>query len=239
MDIKALQLESRFSLSPNSLGFCGKDSAPERFKRCVREGECDDVEKEIRSFIVLYPYLKTLAAISSLPVFSYQVIESYWLGNDQLNKAKDEHYDLLLDNFIVQGIPDFFVATLREKRPKKFIPSHFFQVLHVGVRQAGGAVSFDLNSINNCMIRWGETIEIKDGGKELEISLNSLKMKGGKYELYKKKEIVSINKTLVTGVKVGDVLAVHWNMVVMKLTESEAEKLEYWTDEVLDCLKLK
>ncbi|MBU1016745.1 hypothetical protein KJ678_01100, partial [Patescibacteria group bacterium] len=104
-DIKALQLVSRFSLPPNYLGFCGKDSAAERLKKCVISGRCENVEEELSHFITLYPYLKTISEIIGLSAFSYPVIESYWLGNEELKKAKPEHFELLLENFAKQGVP--------------------------------------------------------------------------------------------------------------------------------------
>src|SRR3989344_5715011 len=105
---KNLQLVSRFALPHNFLGYCGKDSAPAKFKRCVIGGECQEIEKEISKFIGLYPYLKTISAITNLPIFSYEVIESYWIGNDLLKRFRPEHYSLLLKNFKEQGVPDFF-----------------------------------------------------------------------------------------------------------------------------------
>jgi hypothetical protein len=52
------------------------------------------------------------------------VIESYWLGSDELKKAKQKDYQILLENFKKQGVPDFFVEELRVKKLKKFIPNH-------------------------------------------------------------------------------------------------------------------
>lgn len=231
MDIKALQLEARFSLPPNSLGYCGKDSAAEKFKDCITDGKCKGVGEELKHFIVLYPYLETIAKIAKSPVFSYQVIESYWIGNDLLKKAKPEHYDLLLKNFEKQGVPDFFVKELKQKPPKVFIPNHLFQVLHVGVGRASGAVPFNLQSINNCMIRWGEVIKLIDG--KAVIDLHSLELKNKTYKLVICKETVPINMDLVQGIKTGHIVAVHWNMVIKILTKDEEKKLKYWTKQCL------
>src|ERR1035437_1982080 len=133
MKDSALQLESRFSLSPNSLGYCGKKSATAKFKTCISTGKCEGVKDELKNFIVLYPYLKTLGKIINQPFSSYPVIEGYWLGNDELKKAKKTDYQILLENFKKQGVPDFFVEELRAKKPKKFIPNHLFHVLFIGV----------------------------------------------------------------------------------------------------------
>lgn len=231
MDIKALQLEARFSLPPNSLGYCGRETAAGKFKQCIINGECGGVEKEVSKFIVLYPYLETIAKIGKLPVFSHKVIESYWIGNDLLKKIKPEHYDLLLKNFEKQGVPDFFVEELKQKPPKIFIPNHLFQVLHVGVGRASGAVSFNLKSINNCMIRWGEVVKVQNG--RAVINLYSLELKGKIYKLVINKETVPINMDFVPGLKTGDIVAVHWNMVIKILTKDEEKKLKYWTKKCL------
>jgi hypothetical protein len=229
---KALQLASRFALPPNSLGYCGKDSAPEKFKRCVISGDCIGVEEEIEKFPVFYPYLKTIAEITDKPIFSYEVIESYWLGNDCLNQAKPEDYSLLLDKFLKQGVPNFFVEELRSEQPKEFIPMHLFQVLHVGVGRATGAVPFNLNSSNQCMIRWGKVTHIKNN--TATIDLNSLNKENKKYKLTIKSESHQFIPEFVPNLKIGDILAVHWKQVIKKLTTKEEKKLTFWTKKVIE-----
>src|SRR3990167_2713030 len=232
IDVPALQLESRFSLPPNSLGYCGKDTAPEKFKACIISGECDGVEEEVAHFIVLHPYLKTLASIVNLPKLSYPVVEGYWIGNDYLKMAKAEHYDLLLENFLAQGVPEWLVDELKQKRPKVFIPSHLFQVIHVGVGRASGAVPCNLDSMNNCMIRWGRAENISGG--EITAYLNSVKKENGKYSLTMLQKTVPFSADLVPDLKVGDTVAVHWNQVIKILTSSEEQNLAFWSRDVLD-----
>lgn len=234
MDTPALQLESRFSLPPNSLGYCGKDSAAEKFKKCIMAGECDGVEEEVTHFIVLHPYLKTLSDIIGQSKFSYPVIEGYWIGNDYLKIAKSEHYDLLLENFLAQGVPAWLVDELKQRRPKTFIPHHLFQVLHVGVGRASGAVPFNLDSINNCMIRWGRVEKISGG--EAEVVLNSVKKENDHYALTMLQETVPFNSDLAPGLKIGDTVAVHWKQVIKILTPNEEKNLAFWSGEVIKSL---
>ncbi len=229
---KALQFESRFSLPPNSLGYCGKKTAAYKFKKCILNGKCDGVKSEINKFIVLNPYLELLKIVTSKQKFSYELIESYWIGNSLLKKAKPKDFLLLLKFFKKQGVPDFFIEELKEKLPKKFIPSHLFQVLHVGVGRASGSVPFNIKTINNCMIRWGKVQKISKN--HAAINLNSLKVVGkGKYKLVKIKENVPFDNQIIKNLKISDNVAVHWNMVIKKLTKSEEEKINYWTKEVL------
>lgn len=231
MDTKALQLAARFALPPNSLGYCGKGSAPERFKSCILDGKCETVGNEIDKFIVLGPYLKTLSEITSKNRFSYPVVEAYWLGNHELKKTKPEDYDILLNAFAKQGVPLWFINGLRDNKPVKFVPYHLFQVLHVGVGRVSGAVPYNMDSINNCMIRWGKVEKISKD--KLTVNLNSLKKVGKKLKLILKKNNVSYRPDFLVGLKISDIVAVHWKQAVKKLTDSEVTKLEFWTKEVL------
>lgn len=231
MDIKGLQLAARFALPPNSLGYCGKDSAPEKFKECIVNGQSDGVSKELEKFIVLNPYLKTISKITGKNKHSHNVVESYWLGNNELKRVKNDDYKILLKNLSAQGVPPWFIDEVKEKQPKKFIPTHLFQILHVGVGKASGAVPFNMDSINNCMVRWGKVEKI--GKEKLVVKLNSLKKSKKGYILTTKKGSFNYRKDFLPGLKIGDIVAVHWKQVVKKLTKNEADKLQRWTKEVV------
>lgn len=239
MSCEALQLACRFSLPPNSLGYCGRNSAPEKFKKCVVDGVCVGIQQELEKFIVLNPYLETLATITGRSKFSRQVIEAHWLGNDELKKAKPADYSILLDNFANQGVPIWFVEELRSKKPKKFIPHHLFQVLHVGVGRASGSVPFNLESVNNCMIRWGKVTHIA-GGK-IQADLTSLDGKisskgvGSLKLVHKTSQAVFLPNFLPT-LKLSDVVAVHWGQAVKILISKEVAQLNFWTQEILNSL---
>lgn len=230
MDTKALQLAARFALPPNSLGYCGKNTAPERLKNCVIHGECGQIPDELSKFIVLNPYLETLAKALNTDKFSYLLIEAYCLGNDELKKIKQGDYHLLLEAFTKQGVPEWLVEELKNDVPKNFIPFHLFQVLHVGVGRASGSVPFNLETINNCMVRWGEVIKVDSG--QLTVDLNSL-IRKKKYKLTTIQDKFDYREDFLPGVKAGDIVAVHWKQAVKILTKEEVKNLDYWTREVL------
>ncbi len=248
MSNDSLQLACRFSLPPNSLGYCGQNSAPEKFKKCVVDsvsaGDLQEVQQELEKFIVLNPYLETLATLTGKSKFSRQVIEAYWLGNDDLKKAKPEDYFLLLENFASQGVPPWFVDDLRLRPPKKFIPHHLFQVLHVGVGRASGSVPFDMSSINNCMIRWGKVTRIMGDTLEADLTLLDGKISDGSandktfssLKLSQKICQVVFLLGFLPNLKLGDVVAVHWGQAVKILSPKEVAQLDFWTREVLDSL---
>lgn len=240
--IEALQLAARFALPPNSLGYCGRDSAPERFKSCISNSDCAGVETEIEKFIVLHPYLKTISELTGKSKFSYDVIESYCIGNDLLvdlnksldNKVNKNGYDLLMDNFLEQGVPEWFVAELKDQKPKEFIPTHLFQVLYVGVGRASGSVPFNLETINNCMIRWGEVIDIT--GQQVQANLKSLEVVNNKYKLVNKEAQAMYNSQITPNLVKGDLVAVHWKQVIIKPSSNQLEKLVYWTEKVIESI---
>ncbi|MFA6981502.1 MAG: DUF6390 family protein [Patescibacteria group bacterium] len=232
MDVKALQLLCRYSLPPNSLGYCGRDSAPEKFKTCVMGGKCVGIEEELSKFIVLNPYLRTLARITGFDPYSYEVAEAYWLGNDELKKANLGDYPTLTDNFKKQGVPEWLVEELSQKPPKVFIPSHLFQILHVGVGRASGSVPYNIDSINNCMVRWGNVKKLENG--KAVVDLHSLKGSEGKYSTTLMEEEFPFIPGFVPNIKVGDVVCAHWKEVIKILEPGEVEKLDHWTNEVLE-----
>lgn len=231
---EALKLLSRFSLPPNSLGYCGKGSATEKFKKCISSDACDGIDQEITHFIVLHPYIKTIAKINKLPLFDYKVAECFWLGNDLIKNAKVTDYETLMQNFIAQGVPESFVNELRKKQPKQFIPFHLFQVLHVGVGKSSGAVPFNLESINNCMIRWGKVTEIK--GDFLTADFNGLKIDKGKYVFTRTHEELQYDPNILKGLKKGDTVSIHWKIANKILTKSEIKNLEFWSNKTLETL---
>jgi len=232
MDKKALQLTARFSLPPNSMGYCGQDTAPLKLINCVTRGNCQGIETELKKFIVLNPYLDTLSKITAKNKFSYPLLEAYWLGNSELKKATLDHYHLLLKNFKKQGVPDWLITELQEKPPKLFIPFHLFQVLHVGVGRASGSVPYNLETINNCMIRWGQVKKISKN--RLTISLNSLEEVDKKFKLKLITASFSYHSDFLPNLKIGDTVAVHWLQVVKILTPKETKNLSHWTKLTLD-----
>lgn len=231
MDTKALQLLSKFSLPPNALHYCGHDTAQQAFKSCITQKNCDQVPQEVKKFIVLWPYLKTLGQALNKDPFSYEIIEAYWFGNHLLEQIQPNHYDLLLQNLQNQGVPDFLLQEIKSKRPDPFIPVHLFNILHVGVGKASGAVPFNLQSINNCMIRWG-VIKTMDQ-HQATLDLVSIVTEKPPYKLATSQTTLPIDPNLTPHLNLKDIVAVHWNQIVHILTPMEQTQLSYWTNALI------
>ena len=104
----------------------------------------------------------------------------------------------------------------------------------MGVGRASGAVPFNLDSQNNCMIRWGKVEAIN--GEFASVVLNTLVKKGTRYDLKLSRENHPFIPGFLSGLKIGDDVAVHWKQVVKILTPGEVHKLTFWTGEVLESL---
>jgi len=233
MNRDALQLLSRFAFSPNQLGYCGLDSASQNFTKCVISGNCDHVTEEIPHFKGLNPYLKTIAQLTNLDIFDYQVIEAYWLGNELLSQFKPSDYDILIKNFQEQGLPEVFIEDVSSNKPNTFIPLHLFNILHIGVGKITGSVATTIDSINNCMIRWGEITKIENNN--LTVDLNQIKI-SQQYDLETVTQSFDFLPEWLPDLKTGDTIAVHWKWPTKILTTQETKNLSHWTNQLLKAL---
>jgi len=238
--MNSLDLISRFAFSPNKLGYCGLDSAQQAFYDCIVDGRCSTVREEVKQFKGLYPYLKTIGEVLDKDWLDYEVVEAYVLGNDCLKKFKVEHYDLLVKNLADQGLPGFFIEEVAKKKPKAFIPLHLFNVLHIGVGQITGSVEYNLENVNNCMVRWGKVTEVDMKRELARVKINSLiipkRGSQGKYQISNYKYQTNFTPEFVPGLQVGDMVAVHWGQVVKVLEDEEVKSLEKWTKYLLKAL---
>lgn len=231
IDRRALQLLARFAAPPSTANACGRESAPPILRRCLTTGDCYGVEEELKKFRSLYPFLRTIALLTGQPVFSYAVAEAYWLGNDWLRVAKPKNYGTLLQTFADQGAGPDFLAELKNRPPKKFVPFHLFHVLNdeVGKKERTPEVMI---AINRCMVRWGRVLGLADG--KAKLGLNSLR---NDYHRVIAVESVDYERALLPELKYGDQVAVHWGQVVKVLDQREVQNLEYWTDVVAKSLR--
>lgn len=86
------------------------------------------------------------------------------------------------------------------------------------------------------MIRWGKVTQILDD--RLHIHVFSLVGKiannaPGNIHLIETETTANYHKSFLPNLKIGDVVAVHWNQAIKILEAGEVEKLSYWTKEVI------
>lgn len=227
---------SRFALSPNKLNLCGLDSAQGRLYKCATTGESEGIEDELsHGFPHLNSFLNTIAHVHGLPPFTPEVVDAYWIGNDLSGGATLDDYEFLIEQYRAQGAEGEFLDELIRRVPKKFVPTHNFQVIHVGVLEASGVLSRDLPLVNQCMIRSGRVRSIDLDKNTLSLSTQALVDQGG-FQLRPATQTVRFDPQLVIDPEIGQEVAIHWGWAVRSLDQSEAASLAIWTQEVIKSL---
>ena len=138
-----------------------------------------------------------------------------------------------MDNFEKQGVPKDYVLELRKRKPAKFIPTHLFQVLFIGV-YGGSSLSQKekIKWVNNCMIRWGKVV--RKNNNTLRLNLCVLRTSRGVFKFTQNQETIQFNPGFLPNLKTGDTIAVHWNYAVMTIDENQTKNIILWSEKVLE-----
>lgn len=234
---KSKQLVSRFAFKPNQLHYCGADSANKKMYRCITEGKCKNIGQEIKTFMALYPYLNTISTVHKLSLLDERVVEAYILGNTLLNKFTSDDFETHLGYFETQGVPKFFTDELRDKfhnSQMPFIPHHSFNVLFVGVGNVTGAVKYNIDNINNCLIRWGTVVSQHEKKNKIHLKTFKLIVTESIFEAVEVDEEVSYLPEIFPDISVGDSIAMHWRDAMIVLNKTQTKQLETYTNKVID-----
>ena len=227
-----LRICARFAFKPNALNYCGPDKNKQLFSY-LEVGEADNGLRHILAeFEVMYPYLKLIALANKISdPFDYQVVQAYWLGNHLLNKVKNKE----LVNFLGEKIQKKLNKKIWQKlAPQAFgqgIAHHNWHVLGVTKRSAHLVIDHTLDSMNNCMIKVGEVV----GGEDdyWLIKTNQLRYEKNRLNLSSPSLVQVSRSELVKNLRPGDLTALHWGEVVVKISPEQAKNLNSWTNLIL------
>jgi len=222
-----IELVCKYSFITNKLRYCGPHDSYIKFLDYIKKPSdelAEEINQHLKRFEGLYPYLELIAKKLDLKPFDYKVIEAYWIGNELLDKFDEEDLKEMILALTKRGLPKSYAEKLALKIPKGMTPHHSFNVIYVGVGKVTGSVEFNIENINNCMIRPGEVIEVKE--KTVVVKQKPYVFKENKLVLSKpiEKEIDYLPE--FTSLEKGDKVSIHWDFVVEKLREKELENLE-------------
>lgn len=233
----SLNLIIKYSFITNKLRYCGPHDSYMDFLKYLTNPNSELKQKiidELKRFEGLYPYLQLISGKSGKKEFSHEVGEAYWLGNELLNKFDEKDLIQLIMSLTTRGLPKSYAEKLVKGIPNGMIPHHSFNVIYVGVGKITGSVGFNIENINNCLIRPAEVIEINDNTIIAQHRL--YKFENNKLVLDKAVKTEFDYMTEFSDVKKGDIISVHWNFVVDKLTEQEFSNLVNYTKINVDAL---
>jgi Family of unknown function (DUF6390) len=210
-------LFGRYAFPPNRLGYCGPDDSQALLEQ-VSQGRPDQGLLQLeRRFEGAYPYLCLIAQANEIPdPFDSRVVEAYWIGNEMLERVRaGPFYESLSRRFSHRMKPSEF-GWLARKLELSARPHHNFHVFDVYVRAGlmrNERADIALETMDSCRISWGRVAAVE--GAELVVERPQLVLAGGKLTLSEPRPF-RVRRQLdghgfVDGVKVGDMVSIHWN----------------------------
>lgn len=226
------RLFARYAHAPNSLGYCGPESAA--VLRAVASGRSDeDVTPVARQFSGAWPYQSLLANLAGIAdPLDESVGRAYWTGNqltDDIDRAKFGR-DLL---GAIRPQAGHYWGHLDETLLVEAAPTHGFHVLGVypWSRMLDMGRPEALGVLESCRIGWATVSSV--GHDHVGVVTRHLEYADGVLDLGPEREEEVAHRVdgdaFVDAVAVGDQVAVHWGFVCDLLTGDEAESLERWT----------
>ena len=201
-------LFAAYADAPNALGYCGPP------------GGIGTTEAEIRAsarrFSGVWPYLQVLARLTgTADPLDPRLVEAYWLGRD-LGVDREEFGRELLA--VLGPRAGAYWTHLTDDLLTEAAPDHGFHVFGVypwsRLLAAGPQPLFVLDS---CRIRWGTVV----GLDPLTVASSRLTWDGAALGLGEP----TGGPVDGGGVRLGDVVAVHWDRLVDRLTTDQAATL--------------
>jgi hypothetical protein len=225
------ELAARYSFITNKLRYCGPHDSYIRFLQYINKKD-DGLKKEIRESIErfegLYPYIFHIAKKHNKDFLDYDVVESYWIGNSLLDSCSEDDLRKIIMHLSERGLPRSYAKKLCNNIPTGMIPHHSFNVIYVGVGKVTGSVPTNIENINNCLIRPGEVVEIRENTALIKHTPYS----SDNNRILKSESVIEEFDylPLLTELQKGDTVSVHWKLVVDKLTAEQKYSLEKYTN---------
>jgi hypothetical protein len=190
---------------------------------------------DLGKFETLYPYLQAIALANQIKdPFDQRVVEAYWVGNELLERLSEHavHDALVIKQRLPKRIPRKELKWLLPKIDQRARLHHSFHVLNVFTRTGHHTVPHTVETMDSCLITWGQVIDHRSQIVDARIKTQSklLKYINGKLELVPgEREVIVANEQLAKGLKPGDWVSTHWGFVCDKLNTQQVHQLEQYT----------
>jgi hypothetical protein len=232
--IRGPVLFARYAYPPNALGYCGPPDHAALLAYATGQVSDPGVVDLSRRFAGAWPYLTLIAAANGrADPLDAAVVEAYWIGNALLERVPAGLLaNQLEDRFrhqIGSGFAD--LAQLAVSGGRAHHNFHVFCVYPwVGLLRAGH-VEDPLRVLNSCRIRWGTVLSIHNG--QADVSTQPLRWTGRDLILgaagTERVTLATAGGSLAPRVRVGDVVALHWEWVCDVLSARQASALRHYT----------
>jgi hypothetical protein len=225
-------LFARYAFPPNELGFCGPADADV----LLRGDDPAEVAAHAEAFDGAWPYLRAIADAAGIAdALDADVVGSYWLGGDLLNRVGPV---ALLDR-LRTAFAGQVTGLLADLEPSaNVLAHHSFHVFVVypWVRFLDRDPATALQVMQDCRIRWGTVDSVE--GEHVVMASRSLTFLADKLGLsHPTAERVRWSKdgaSLITAPRPGDTVSAHWDWVCSILSDAESDALAKATRTTLD-----
>lgn len=226
-EIDGLKKECLYSFPPNRLNYCGEKGSFKKFSEFL-ENPCKknarSVKKILSSFGALDFYLSEISKSSCLPKFDEKVVRSYWIGNSLLDSFKKNELNSLVEKIKLKKPLNF------SGKISGFVPHHSFHVLFV--KFFSKKVKPTLKNLSNCLVLWGKILKTEKNGFVVDgIELEHSEKKG----YFFVSRVFRVKKGFFDFGK-GNVVSIHWNTAIEKLSSGDLDALKKYTLKNLNVL---
>lgn len=232
--MNSVLLSSVYAFPPNFYGYCGSSS----FANILRDylagkKPSKQLEKELKKFKVQYAYLSFIARANKLKPFDFRVVKAFWIGNSLLKNITR----LSLQHFLQKNLfpkNSSRAKFLAKNLPSGLVPHHSFNSLYVNF--VTGSVRQSISNYDSCCITAGKIISLSKN--KAKVKRFCILWKNG-FVLGQKLSTVDITRNGVQLIKLpkkGDLVSVHWGMIVAKITPNDLNSLIKYTQINMDSL---
>ena len=229
MSVRGALLFARYAYPPNELGYCG----PEGAAALLRGDAPEEIARRARRFEGAWSYLEFIARAAGIAdPLDEAVVQAYWVGNDLLGRvAPAELLPFLRARFAGQAGGTWHDAGTRA------IAHHSFHVFEVYpwaamLRRTGNPAAVSV--LDRCRIRTGVVREVH--GETATVRSRPLLLGDGApgpapllVPGPARDEVVTWSAgghSLLSGLRAGDRVALHWAWVCDVITAEQGERLE-------------
>lgn len=225
---------SRYAFGPNRLHFCGPDANREIWDY-VNDGYTDfGLQKLLRGFETLYPYLDRIARSNRIPdPFDARVVDAYWIGNELLDTIDKRtlHQYFIDDLHLKDQLPIKRFRLLEERVGFGMLPNHNFHVFNVPKKMGHEEMLANPEHMDSCRISWGKVTEVS--GPNITIMREPVLVTNGKLSLgpaVEKKIVRRLEADYdIEMLKPGEYVTLHWDIPCEVVSEADVVRLRKYT----------
>jgi hypothetical protein len=222
------ELASYYAFPPNRHGYCGTRGFCAALRN-FQGGKTGPVSlrTELERFSAHYAYLSLIARESGLGPFDKEVVRAFWTGNGLLESVRPGALRSFIEKDLLKGKQPARARRLCDGLPDGLLPHHSFNVLYVNF--VSDSVPRTIRNYDSCCITSGKILSVS--GKDATLLRRSIGYDGG-FAIKEKKSRVLFERggmRFVSELKTGDVVSVHWGMIIEKLGGKDERLLDEYT----------